>query len=273
MRTGFFKRTIAFLITAAVLLAVPLYSYAAGASDIITDMVFTYKSDGIKALSDVNGYLSELRSENPELADIWSTIMHYWFYSNTDQVINPEKLPENLPEDNSLCIVVMGFQLNDDGSMQDELINRLEVAMNCLEQYPKAYVAVTGGGTAKKTVKKTEADAMAEYLKGKGIPEDRILIENRSITTCENALYLGEQIIKNYPDITSIAIVTSDYHVPESSLLFREYMYLSRKVGGSRDVQVVSNAAYMADTPQFADTLAEQAPYVWSIADTFGVIG
>ena len=254
------------------IMSLGINSFAASdTSDIITDIVFNYKTQGLKAYGEIQTLLRELKEKDEKLFEIWKTIMQYWIYSNTDQSANEGELPDGLADDDSLCIVTMGFQLNDDGTMQEELKNRLDVALRCHEKYPNAYFAVTGGGTAKKTVKATEADVMAKYLEENGIEADKIIIENTSITTAENVLNLGPLILENYPSITSLAIVTSDYHVPESAMLFREYMYLASKVGGNREIQVVSNAAYMANTPEFADTLIEQSPYVWSIAETFGV--
>lgn len=49
-------------------------------------------------------------------------------------------LPDGLPDTDELCIVVLGFQLNPDGSMRDELINRLNVALRSAEKYPNAYI-------------------------------------------------------------------------------------------------------------------------------------
>ena len=76
--------------------------------------------------------------------------MDYWNYANNELQVNVDTLPDNLPDGDNLVLAVLGFELNDDGTMQDELIERLTVALNCAEQYPNAYVLCTGGGTAKK---------------------------------------------------------------------------------------------------------------------------
>jgi len=41
----------------------------------------------------------------------------YWGYVNTDLVINKGSLPENLPGDDSLALVILGQGLKADGSM------------------------------------------------------------------------------------------------------------------------------------------------------------
>ena len=47
--------------------------------------------------------------------------MKYGDYVNTDMNVNVD----GLPNDDSLCITVLGFALNDDGTMKDELVGRL----------------------------------------------------------------------------------------------------------------------------------------------------
>lgn len=73
-------------------------------------------------------------------------------------------LPDGLPDTDELCIVVLGFQLNPDGSMRDELINRLNVALRSAEKYPNAYIVCTGGGTASGNASATEAGEMATLI-------------------------------------------------------------------------------------------------------------
>lgn len=98
-----------------------------------------------------------------------------------------ERLPENLPQDDSLALVILGGGLNADGSMKDELIRRLNVGLDCAEQYPNAYVVCTGGATAKENKDVTEAGQMGAWLLENGLEEDRLILEDRSRSTIENA--------------------------------------------------------------------------------------
>ena len=84
----------------------------------------------------ISADVAALKEHDPRLGETWGGIMDYWDYANSELQVNTDKLPDDLPDDDSLCIVVLGFELNDDGSMQDELIGRLNVAMKCAEQYP-----------------------------------------------------------------------------------------------------------------------------------------
>ncbi|MBQ2463034.1 MAG: hypothetical protein II504_11425, partial [Clostridia bacterium] len=69
--------------------------------------------------------LSGLASLDPVLGEKWKRIMDLWEVPVT---VN-DHLPDDLPEDDTLCLVVLGFQLNPDGSMREELIQRLKVVL------------------------------------------------------------------------------------------------------------------------------------------------
>lgn len=117
--------------------------------------------------------------------------MEYWDYVNTDMNVNVDVLPDGLPNDDSLCITVLGVALNDDGTMKDELVGRLQTALASAQKYPNAYVAVTGGGTAKNNLNATEADQMAAWMIANGLDENRLIVENKSKSTVQNAQFTG----------------------------------------------------------------------------------
>ena len=61
---------------------------------------------------------------------------------------------------------------------------------------------------------------MKLWLLEQGIPVGRIISEPRSLSTAENALFVHRILSEKYPDIRSIAVVTSDYHIYRSYLDF-----------------------------------------------------
>jgi hypothetical protein len=84
---------------------------------------------------------------------------------------------------------------------------------------------------------------MAAWLVGQGIPEERIILENRSYSTELNVRYSLEILQKSYPQIKSLAVVTSDYHIRRCHWLFEAEIILQ---GLERAYQVASNAVYEA---------------------------
>ena len=78
--------------------------------------------------------LAGLTSLDPALGEKWAHIMDLW---EAPVVVN-DVLPDNLPDDDSLCLVVLGFQLNPDGTMREELVERLRVLLVASQKYPRA---------------------------------------------------------------------------------------------------------------------------------------
>lgn len=269
----FFKRLLAAALCAAAFTVSPAVSpsaFAAGGSaySILSDMVFTFKAKQTKAYSETARSLSELKAIDSELGEAWEDIMNYWAYTVTDIEINDGILPDGLPRDETLCIVVLGYQLNPDGSMSGELEGRCRTALACAEKYPLAYVAVTGGGTASANPAATEADRMAAWLEANGVGRERILIENRSQSTMQNAQFTNAVINEKAPEVRYLAIVSSDYHVPQGCLMFTEQFRLSALKNGTVPIPVLANAAYTTGLNK-AESISSQADDVWAIADSF----
>ena len=102
-------------------------------------MISYYSTYQSTAKTDIQRLVEKLKALNSTKGEEWEKIMEYWDYVNT----------------------VLGFALNDDGIMKDELVGRLQTALASAQKYPNAYVAVTGGGTAKNNPNAIEADQMA----------------------------------------------------------------------------------------------------------------
>ena len=132
--------------------------------------------------------LEQIRAQDPGLANTWANILTFWSGINSGTIYS-NVLPDGLPEDDSLCIVVMGYQLYSDGTMRPELESRMETALASARKYPNAYILCTGGGTASKNRNATEAGQMAAWLRRNGIDSSRIIVEGDAMSTIQNAIY------------------------------------------------------------------------------------
>ena len=213
------------------------------ATNLIRQMINYYLHYQESATTDIDCLVYEMSERNPAKAETWASIMEYWSYVNTDMTLHPDVLPDGLPQDETLCIVVMGYALASDGSMKQELVGRLETALASAQKYPKAYIACTGGGTAKNNKTVTEAGQMAAWLMEHGISSNRIIVENKSLSTVSNAINTCKILAEDYPRVTHLAVVTSDYHLARSCLLFHAQSLLSFD-RGSPLLCVAANAAY-----------------------------
>jgi hypothetical protein len=234
---------------------------------LVTDMVYAYRMQVEDRERIIAADVAALKEHDAPLGEAWGGIMEYWDYADTRLALNCDRLPEDLPKDDSLCIVVLGFQLLPDGGMSQEMLGRCELALAAAKQYPNAFLAVTGGGTAVGNASVTEAGVMARWFREQGIDESRIILEDRSSTTEENAKFTLKILIEEYPQIRSIAIVTSDYHVPLGCTLFTEAALLYGCEHGRVPWTVDAHVALTGYGLTEYTNPAEQALYIWALAD------
>lgn len=80
-------------------------------------------------------------------------------------------------------------------------------------------VFVVSGGQGDDEVR-SEAEAMADYLRGRGVPADRIVREDRSVNTGQNLRYSVALMDRTTPGHRA-TVVTSGFHVYRTTLLAR----------------------------------------------------
>lgn len=110
-------------------------------------------------------------------------------------------------EKNLDYIIVLGAQVRESGPSV-VLKYRLDKAMEYLNDNPGTICIVSGGQGKNEPC--PEAEAMAVYLVENGIAEERILVENQSLSTVEN-IRNSKELMEN-PD-GSVGIVTNNFHV------------------------------------------------------------
>ena len=224
---------------------------------LLKDILIYYGAYGEEADETVQELFRELETTDPVAARKWERIVELWRSLGNDLTINGSVLPDGLPGTDELCIIALGFQLYPDGSMKPELLERLRVVLKSARKYPNAFIVCTGGGTAPENQDVTEAGQMADYLILNGIDPDRIIVEDSSRTTAQNAVYTLDILEEEYPQVTQLAIISSNYHIPRSTLLFNAAIILRSDSEEDEAWNVVSNAACaMAGGDQSGTTLA-----------------
>lgn len=249
------------------LMLVPLTAAAAERQQsqaIIKDLIAYYFHYREKAAAEIDNQLQILSDLDPRQGEIWREVMESWDWINEEMTVNAGVLPDGLPGDDSLCIVVLGYGLNGDGSMKQELLDRLEVALASAEKYPEAYVLCTGGQTSG-VPGISEAGQMGSWLLAKGISHNRLILEEGALSTTENAQNSCRILWWDYPQVDSIAIVSSDYHIRWGSAVFSAATILGAGEGKTK-LEIVSNAGCATETPN-RDSMYSQAWGVSIIAD------
>lgn len=256
----FLKTLVSVLLCLCLIAVLPV---AAQAQEDVTPyvqrMIQYYLHYGQDADAEIETLLSYIESVDPGQGTLWRSIMDDWRYNNEEMPVYRDVLPDGLPQDDSLCIVILGYGLNDDGSMKEELVDRLVVGLASALKYPNAYVCVTGGATADNT-RDTEAGQMSRWLMEKGLEPGRILVEDRSLSTTENARNVYSLLQNGYPQVSSIAVVSSDYHIPWGVSMFTTVSNHAGYYTG-HVIKVVGNAANT--TSNDTDSLYSQA---WGIS-------
>ncbi len=115
-------------------------------------------------------------------------------------------------------IIILGAQVRGE-RITKSLAKRLDAAYIYLVENEEIKVVCSGGQGPGEDI--TEAFAMKRYLIDKGISEDRIIMEDMSISTYENMKFSLEIIGDNE---ANVAIATNNFHVYRA-------LYLAKYVG------------------------------------------
>lgn len=120
------------------------------------------------------------------------------------------------PPANLDYIVVLGANLNADGSPKETLRYRLDEAAAYLERNPETTCVVSGGQGSDEPC--SEAESMTRYLEAAGVNASRVILEDRSTTTAENLRFSAALL--DSPD-ASVGVVTNDFHVLRATRIAR----------------------------------------------------
>ena len=108
-------------------------------------------------------------------------------------------------------IIIHGCGLRNGDTMSRLLTNRVDKAIEVFNKCGRKPILIPSGGQGPdETI--SEAQAMKKYLLEHGVPEDKIVPEDRSTTTIEN-LRNSKGIIDAYAGNRKTALVSSSYHI------------------------------------------------------------
>ena len=114
-----------------------------------------------------------------------------------------------------LVAVILGNRLNDDGSITEIMEKRLQSALKINGLFTPDYIVVSGGvANAKSNV--SEAQVMKDFLVARGIPSNKIVLEDKSLTTKQNAEFSVPICAKLHA--TELLLCTSIEHMSRGFL-------------------------------------------------------
>ena len=108
------------------------------------------------------------------------------------------------------AVVVLGAGLRKDVP-SDLLRRRLDAAYAYYQDNPEVVIVVTGGQGSGETI--PEGVAMGRYLAEKGVPQEQIIVEQKSTSTEENLLFAKELLEQRGIGADEpMAVVTNAFH-------------------------------------------------------------
>jgi uncharacterized SAM-binding protein YcdF (DUF218 family) len=122
-------------------------------------------------------------------------------------------------------IVVLGGAISPDVSTArndvalNEAAERMTTMVELARRYPNARILFSGGSPALFFSEVPEAEFAVRLLQSLGIPRDRVLVEEQSRNTVENAVF--SRLIAQPKPGERWLLVTSAYHMPRSMGVFR----------------------------------------------------
>ena len=114
-----------------------------------------------------------------------------------------------------LVAVVLGNRINDDGSMSALMSARLKAAIEAIEKFNPDKI-ILSGGAANDKVNVSEAEMMFEYLTSMGVAAEKLVTEDKSITTKQNAEFSAPIALSL--GANKLLLITSPEH------MYRKYL-------------------------------------------------
>ena len=123
------------------------------------------------------------------------------------------------------AMVVLGCRVMPGGEPSILLQDRLDTALDYWEAHPEVTVVVSGGQGSNEPA--SEARCMADYLMDSGVPEDQILLEDRSHNTKENLLYSRELLAAEGIQVeqADVLVVSNGFHLTRTRMLAERFGY------------------------------------------------
>ncbi|MBO4384800.1 MAG: YdcF family protein [Clostridia bacterium] len=122
------------------------------------------------------------------------------------------------PEDGADALIVLGGGIRG-RSPSLTLKYRLDAAKEYADRNPDALIVLSGGQGPDETV--SEAEVMRDYLLARGVPDERMIMEDASVSTEENFRFSKAIIDERIGSGAVVVFVTNRFHVFRSELVAR----------------------------------------------------
>lgn len=144
------------------------------------------------------------------------------------------------------AIIVLAGGIRDDGSLPENVKRRVEIATKLLKKKKAPRLLMSGRWSALRAQNNdlpfsTEASSMAAYAHSLGVPFSKILKEESSTTTFENAFCCVHSFIRPL-SWKKLIIVSSDFHLPRVKSMFFRHLdsgYIVKYIASPTDFSLI----------------------------------
>lgn len=168
---------------------------------------------------DLSGSERQIRLWNT-LCNVYATAFACFECVLAGAIVCGLKAARHVPAPDADYILILGCRFRRDGTLTPLLQGRVDRAISFwsrqLETTGREAVLVPSGGQGPDEPI-AEAEAMRRYLVARGIPEDHILLEDRSKNTYQNMEYSRALIRRRSPG-AKVVYATTNYHVFRSGV-------------------------------------------------------
>lgn len=164
------------------------------------------------------------------LSGLAATLFFFTLFTSSGAVLlqgleNRIARPANLPADLS-CIIILGGAFENEviatrGGMEfNQAADRFIEGLRLAQAHPAARILVSGGDGSFSGQYDGDAQTSVTFFSTFGIAPDRLIREDTSRTTFENAANTKQLLEAN--GLSNCALITSAFHMPRSMGLFRK---------------------------------------------------
>jgi uncharacterized SAM-binding protein YcdF (DUF218 family) len=164
------------------------------------------------------------------MSGLAATLFFFTLFTSTGGVLlqgleNRIARPASLPADLS-CIIILGGAFENEviaargGIEFNQAADRFVEGLRLAQSHPAARILVSGGDGSFSGRYEGDAHAAETFFSTFGIAPERLIREDRSRTTFENATNTKELLEAN--GLSDCALITSAFHMPRSVGLFRK---------------------------------------------------
>jgi uncharacterized SAM-binding protein YcdF (DUF218 family) len=133
-----------------------------------------------------------------------------------------------LQERDADALIILGYRC-DNGRIHPLLKDRLDTAIRLLAKHRYRRVILSGGAVVSS---RSEAEIMRDYLVSRAIPEERLLLEQKSRNTVHNIVNC--KILMNEHGVETCLLVSNSFHIRRMKYIMSD-LGISASFYASRD--------------------------------------